>query len=282
MSEIKTYFVSRYGDKGSIMEADFSQLEVIYLAHITKDVQLIADILSGMDMHTVRAAELFGIPEKAVTKEQRRTAKAFSFMLQYGAGARHMAERTGHKVAIAEQFIHNYYSRYPQVRKWQRGILKLVDKGATPVAKHTPKGYPMSSSTLQSETGRKYTFFTGDAPDWMRLEGRATSFKPTEVKNYPIQGGATGDVVPMVLGEIYRWLVKEDLDDKVKLVATVHDSIVLDMPTNMCYSIGTDLKKIMQRAPEFYEKNFGIKFNLPLFVGITYGPSWGEQRTEIS
>lgn len=281
MSDIKIYFKSRYGARGSIMEADFSQLEVIYLAHITKDAQLIADILSGMDMHTVRAAQLFGIPESMVTPDQRRTAKSFSFMLQYGAGAKHMAERTGHPEYVAQIFIDNYYSRYPDVANWQANILDAVEKSREVTTKHTHAGYPMHKGTIVSETGRRYTFFTGDSPEWMRRRGRPTSFKPTEIKNYPIQGGATGDIVPMILGEVYTWLATTSLNEHVKLVATVHDSIVLDMPTEVCYHIGTDLKKIMEDAPKLYEQTFGIKFDLPLKVGISYGPSWGEQTEKL-
>ena len=264
------------------MEADFSQLEVIYLAHITKDKQLTKDILSGMDMHTVRAAELFGVSEADVTKEQRKTAKAFSFMLQYGAGAKHMAERTGHDTEMAEAFIRNYYARYPIVAKWQQDITHGVEMFKVPIAKHTPKGYPMHSSTITNlDTKRRYTFYTGDAPDWMAKRGHHTSFKPTEIKNYPVQGGATGDIVPMVVGEIYNWLITEKLTDRVKLVATVHDSIVLDIPYEMVYPIGMRLKEIMQDAPRFYEKHFGVKFSLPLNVGVTYGPSWGEQIFDL-
>lgn len=281
MSLVKTFFKSRYGDDGSIMEADFSQLEVIHLAHLTKDPQLIADITSGMDMHRVRAAELFGIPEANVTKEQRKTAKEFTFQLQYGSGARAMAQKAGKPVELARKFIENYYKRYPIVKQWQNNNISKVYNSAVKTKLHSQKGYPIKKGVLTSETGRRYTFMEGDSPDWMAGKGVYTGFKPTEIKNYPVQGGATGDIVPMILGKINRWLVEEGLVDKVKLMATVHDSIVLDMPTKMCYDIGIRLKKLMEDAPKYYEAIFGVKYDLALKVEISWGPSWGEQTEEL-
>ena len=228
-------------------------------------------------MHVVRAAELFGIPESAVSKAQRKVAKAFSFMLQYGAGAAHMAEETGHKKETAETFIKNYYLRYPRVKLWQQENIHRVSTGGKPTVLKTPLGYPKMKSTLQSETGRKYTFYSSDSPEWMKREGKNTTFKPTEIKNYPIQGGATGDIVPMILGRINRWLVKSGYIDKCKLIATVHDSIVLDIHPDLIYTITNEVKRIMQSAPKLYEQNFGEVFDLDLNVEVTYGPSWGEQ-----
>lgn len=282
MSKIKDCFISRYKN-GVICEADFSQLEVIYLAHITEDKQLIADIKGGLDMHVVRAAELFGIPESLVGPTQRKTAKAFSFMLQYGAGAAHMADETGHKKDVAEKFIRNYYERYPMVEAWQELNIANVQGMGNPTQLKTPLGYPKQVSRIQSETGRKYSFFTGDAPKWMKERGgQTTAYKPTEIKNYPIQGGATGDIVPMVLGKINRWILQEGYTSQCKLIATVHDSIVLDIHPDLIYTITNGVKDVMERAPRYYKENFGIKFDLDLKVEVTYGPSWGEQNVKCT
>lgn len=192
-----------------------------------------------------------------------------------------MAERTGHPEIIARAFIDNYYARYPQVAAWQAEVQDAVEKSKEHIPKHTPMGYPMHKGMYVSETGRRYCFFTTDAPEWMRKRKKTTSFKPTEIKNYPIQGGATGDIVPLVLGEVYNWIITSGYVDRVKLVATVHDSIVLDIPKELCYSIGTELRRIMESAPKYYEETFGVKFDLPLKVGISYGPSWGEQTDDL-
>lgn len=82
MSEnIKECFISRYREEGWVIEADYSQLEVYHLAHLSGCRQLLDDLLSGRDMHVVRAAEIFDIPEHTVTKEQRKMAKGFTFAL---------------------------------------------------------------------------------------------------------------------------------------------------------------------------------------------------------
>ena len=277
MATIKDCFHSRF-EPGRLIEADFSQLEVIYLAHITQDKQLIDDILSGIDLHTVRAAELFMCKEINVTPEQRRTAKAFSFMLQYGSGAKHMAEETGHPVNVAQRFIDNYYARYPEVKKWQDRAIEEVIRNKTTLPAHSPGGYPLHKSVLRSETGRMYTFFDEESPEYLKRKGQHTSFKPTTIKNYPVQGGATGDIVPMVLGKLYRWILDYDLADKCKLIATVHDSIVLDTTWEMVYHIGSEVKRIMEEAPKYYEETFGIQFNLPLKAEIKYGKTWGDMK----
>lgn len=278
MNTIKDCFISRFGADGFLIEADFSQLEIIYLAHITQDKQLIKDIMDGIDLHRVRAADLFHKLIGSVTEAERKVAKAFSFMLQYGSGANHMAEETGHPVAMAQAFIDNYYARYPQVKAWQDENISQVEKNAKVIAAHSVSGYPLHKSVLISETGRRYTFIEDDSPEYLRRKGKYTSFKPTTIKNYPVQGGATGDIVPMVLGRLYRWLVENDLTSDVKLIATVHDSIVLDTRAKMVYHIGSEVKRIMEEAPKYYKQTFGIDFSLPLKAEIKYGPTWGDMK----
>jgi DNA polymerase-1 len=226
-------------------------------------------------MHTVRAAELFGKVESDVTPAERKTAKAFSFMLQYGAGAKHMAAETGHHLDVARDFIKNYYARYPMVKQWQDDNIELAKKNAVPTGRKTPKGYPETYSTLHSETGRQYTIVGRDAPDFMTEKGVYVSPSPTEIKNYPIQGGATGDIVPMMLGIVHRHLLKGEIGMHCRLIGTVHDSILLDAEGEWVYNIGNEVKKLMEDAPRIYEKIFGVKFSLPLKVEVEVGETWG-------
>lgn len=280
MSDVKDFFISRY-DGGFIVEADYSQLEVIYLAHITKDKQLIEDLLSGVDMHRVRAAELFSVSLSAVTPAMRKTAKAFSFMLQYGAGANHMAEKAKTTTAMARKFIENYYNRYPEVKMWQSKMFSTVKAGAYKIPQKSPKGFPLKESKIVSETGRIYTFKEGDAPEWMASKGKETSFKPTEVKNYPIQGGATGDIVPMMLGQVNRMIVENGFIKGVKFIGTVHDSMIFDVHPDSLHEFLPLLKKVLESAPEAYEQNFGVPIDLPMKVEINYGPNWGDTSIEF-
>ena len=124
MSKIKECFVSRHED-GMIWEMDYAQLEVFGLAVLSKDQQLKDDLKSGIDMHCQNAAKMYGAgyadvkawytdPTSAqhkLWKERRSVAKVFSFQLQYGSGARNMAESQGVQVKLAENFIAAYYER---------------------------------------------------------------------------------------------------------------------------------------------------------------------------
>ena len=118
MSEIRKYFDSRFTD-GHLMEFDFSQLEVIVLAHLSQDKQLMQDIIDGVDMHTANAAKMLNKSEFKVTASERKLAKRFSFQLQYGAGAKSMAKSNGVGIQFAKDFIEAYYGRYPRVKEWQ-------------------------------------------------------------------------------------------------------------------------------------------------------------------
>src|SRR3990167_6042155 len=123
MSRIKECFTSRF-HLGVLMEADYKQLEVCVLAVLSGDKQLKSDLLSGMDLHELRAKELFRTV--AVTKEQRRIAKALSFQLQYGSGPNNMAVNLGIPINVAKAFINLYYERYPAVADWQNANIALV------------------------------------------------------------------------------------------------------------------------------------------------------------
>ena len=127
MSRIKECIVSRWGDDGYIVEADFSQLEVIGLAYLSNDKQLKGDILAGVDMHCMNAAFLYNTPyddiKAAVAAgdpvwiKKRKIAKAPGFLIQYGGGAGAMAKQTGLSMEACKGFIENYYKRYSRVKE---------------------------------------------------------------------------------------------------------------------------------------------------------------------
>ena len=277
MSNIKEHFISRYGMDGLIVEIDYSQLEIIVLAHLSQDPQLIKDIVSGIDLHTVRAADMYRIPEHKVTKEQRKTAKSFSFQLQYGSGAKKMAEQVGATEKEAQAFIFAYYSRYPKVKEMQDRWIEEVKSNRYPTTEKSAKGYPIGKSHYTSPTGREYVFVETDSPEWMQKRGTHTSFKPTTIKNYKVQGLATGDIVPMMVGVLVRWIYENNLDEDVKFVNTVHDSIVLDIRKDKLYTVAHGAKELLESAPAFLKSNFNIDFTLPLKVEVSYGHDWHNQ-----
>ena len=285
MSKIKDFVVSRWGDEGYIMEADYSQLEVIALAFLTQDEQLIEDVLHR-DMHCVSATFLTGESYDFIKNKvdegdahwikQRKKAKVPSFQLQYGSGAANMSKTTGIPQSVCEEFIRNYYLRYPGVKQWQDDNIAAVAKSREPSSKRSSKGIPCGVGHLKSITGREYQFTEYDTPEFLFSKGKEVGFSPTQIKNYPVQGLATGDIVPMMLGKVFRALMPRR--DVVRLISTVHDSILLDVKATHIVSIAILVRDILQEAPTYFEYHFGTKFNLPLKVGISYGRSWGEQK----
>jgi DNA polymerase I-like protein with 3'-5' exonuclease and polymerase domains len=274
---------------GQIVEADWSQLEIVYAAHISGDETLRNDIRSGKDLHCQNAALIseYTYEELLEGKQQncpkrvaiRKKAKSFSFQLGYGAGAQSIAEDTGADVKEVQAFIDAYYARYWRLKEWQEENIKEVKREAKYRGHRTVKGIPAKSAYLVAETARRYQFVETDAPDFLQERGISTSFSPTNIKNYPVQGGATGDIVPLVLGKVVRALKTDPvLKDKALLIGTVHDSIIVDCCASVLDKLRAVLQNIMQAAPEYYHQQFGIIFDLELPCEVTWGKNWKEAK----
>jgi DNA polymerase I-like protein with 3'-5' exonuclease and polymerase domains len=139
--------------------------------------------------------------------------------------------------------------------------------------RRTDKGLPAGQGWYAGPTGRRWVFHEHDHPF---KDG--TSFSPTQLKNYPVQGFATGDIVPLVLGKLFRVLKNSEYAQQALLINTVHDSIILDVKKEVLDEVCKLVKDVMESAPAYLDEVFGIKFDLPLPVGISYGPTWGEQK----
>lgn len=276
MSDIKSCFVSRF-ESGRLVEVDFSQLEVIGLAILSGDKVLKSDITSGMDMHRLRAAELFGKREEDVTPAERFLAKRLSFQLQYGAGWKSMAEKNKISGEIAKAFIANYYARYTRVKEWQQEIMEEVKASRRSSEKRTPKGYPAGVGEHISATGRIYRFYEYDAPEWMP-EG-TLSFSPTEIKNYPIQGFATADIMALFRKLVFRKIFEEGMQDTVKMINTVHDSVMFDVAGETEYNwIEKTCVDIAALLPAEIEARWPIVVDVPLPITVKSGPTWAKMH----
>jgi hypothetical protein len=172
-----------------LVEADFSQLEVIGLAALTQDPQLIEDLRAGRDMHRFFAAQLYNKPEEEVTKAERTLTKRFTFQLQYGGGAQGLAKKNHVSVEIAKRFIETYYGRYYVVKDWQDDNVERVARSRRETGELTPGGEPKGEGQLISPTGRVYVFQEQDPPPGFRSTG--ASFNPPEIKNYPVNLAAS-------------------------------------------------------------------------------------------
>jgi DNA polymerase-1 len=262
---VKKYFISRYKD-GYILEADYSQLEIRVLAELSGDATLKKDLLSS-DLHAIRAAQWKKKNVEDVTNAERNAAKRISFQLQYGAGYKSIAETNDITVEEAKAFVKAYYDRYPQVSIWQDLNIGLVESSRVPSTHRTTSGLPAGKGQLVCPvTQRRYTFFEKDG-----YHGGASFYSP-EIKNYPVQGLATGDIVPLVLGRLMRRLLHEELE--CKLINTVHDSIILDVEESKLLRAGRVLKETMEMAPTFIKNDYNYEWTTPLPVDVNYGRDW--------
>lgn len=267
-SDVKAIFVSRF-EGGKIVAFDFKQMEVIALAFLSKDEQLIQDVMEGRDIHNETGKVVFG--DRPMTKDERRIVKTVNFGLAYGGGAKVLAPQAGIEESMAKQIIEAFYHRYPDVHGWQQENIHTVDDVADFSGDYL-KGKPIRRAYLESVTGRRYLFTETFAPQWMT---KPFSFSPTQIKNYPVQGMATGDIVPMMMGRLLRELVRRGF--KAKMVNQVHDSILLDVPEDELDMVVECGKMVLES--NCFEEVFGVPF-LPLKVSIGIGDNWLEADKE--
>ena len=209
---------------GKLYELDFKQLEIVTLACVSKDKQLIADLNAGDDLHYLTGREVFGWKsEREMNPADRKVVKGVNFGLIYGGGVKGLAASTGQPMKLIQQLIKAFYTRYPGVAEWQKEFYtKVVDN-------MVPFGYKDGEQVYRSTVdckGTLYTFDESKSPDWLAIKtGRKYSFKPTETKNYPVQGFAGGGIVMEALLYLNRYFNKEYNTD---IIMTVHDSILID------------------------------------------------------
>lgn len=268
---IKRAYVSRYGGVGQVLELDYSQLEMVALAYLANDQQLIDDINAGRDMHRELYNGMYG---RYPTDAERKPFKRFSFLLVYGGGAATLMAQSGCDRATATKFIKTFYTRYKGVKAYHEHITKEADAKA--VVHYDPtKSGPQYTYYHSSPTGRHYVFNKYANA----FRGGEMTFSPTELKNWPIQGFATGDVVPMMVGLLLRKLEEAGLTSNgVKLVMTVHDSVVLDVPEKLLYTTAEISKQVLESAPQALKQYFGIDFPCKLSVGVDAGYNWQDKH----
>jgi len=266
--DVKRAYISRH-DEGSILELDYSQLEMVALAYISNDRQLIDDINNGRDMHRELYNEMYG---RYPTDKERKPFKRFSFLLVYGGGVTTLMAQSGCDKATAQRFINTFYSRYKGVKRYHEQIVK--DAEAKQVVYYTEKtSGPQYKYYHQSPTGRCYIF-----TKYYDEKRKKHTFSPTELKNWPIQGFATGDVVPMMVGLLLRNLEAEGLTNKAKLVMTVHDSVVLDVDDSVLEKTAQVAKTTLESAPQYLKTFFDIDFPCRLSVGVEAGTTWQDKK----
>ena len=233
---VKRVFVSRW-EGGKIMEADFAQLEFRTAAFLAQDEKAMEEIATGFDVHSYTAKVI----TDAGQKTSRQDAKAHTFAPLFGA--------TGYGRSKAEAAYYKHFvEKYEGIAAWHK---KLGDEA-------------MRFMKITNVSGRQYAF-----PDVRRRDnGMPSHF--TMIKNYPVQGFATGDVVPVVLNRLHELL--QPLHSCV--VNSVHDSMVVDVHPDEEREVLAIIDQLNTGINDLVEQTYNVTMNVPLLLEAKIGPNW--------
>lgn len=282
-SDVREMFVSRFAD-GIMAEIDYSQLEVIVQAFLTRDDNLIRDVNAGVDFHCKRLSVKLGEDYEDVLRKckvdhdpwydlERTKAKGFSFQRAYGAGKKAIAASTGMPEEEVQELIDAEEKLYPKVSMYNKWVDRTVKKNRTPTDQKSFRGYTRHFGWHPSPTGKRYGFTEYDAPDFLVRDGIPTSFKPTEMKNYSVQGAA-GEMVLAVAGLLWRHFVSNDnYNGKALMVNSVHDCFWFDMDKSVAEEVIENTSKIMTSIPDHYKEVYGIDVPVMFRVDVEQGPN---------
>lgn len=275
---------------GAIIEADYSALEVVTLAAFSKDKNLIKALLEGIDMHCMRLAQQLGEPYEEVLekckneehpdhkkyKTMRTNIKPKAFAYQYGATAMGIAFATGCTVEDAQAFIDAEKALFPDVEFFfESEIFKEVERTKTIHREMTESGgwRVYGRGYWTSPSGTRFEFREYPKAKWVdgqRIE--TMEFKPTQMRNYPIQG-ESGFFVQGIAGQVVRWLISRDFfGGRVFIVNQVHDALYLDCCRSVLREVALTVKYIMEQLPEFF-KAYGYDLGVPFPAEVEAGPS---------
>jgi DNA polymerase-1 len=224
-----------------IVSADYSQIELRIMAHLSKDAGMLQAFANNEDIHRHTAAEIFGVERDAVDNEQRRYAKVINFGLIYGMSAFGLAQNLNIERSAAANYIERYFARYPGVREY-------MDK-TRDIAKQ--KGY------VETYFGRRLWVPEISSPNGMRRAGAERA-----AINAPMQGTAA-DLIKLAMIAVDNWLRDEKLT--TKLIMQVHDELVLEVPENELELVKVKLPELMQNV---------AKLDVPLLAEVGVGSNW--------
>ena len=240
--KVRMAFVPTHAD-GCIMAADYSQIELRLMAHLSQDAAMIEAFRANQDIHAATAARLFHEPVESVTREQRRKAKSANFGIIYGISSFGLAQNTGIKVSEAKEIIDNYFASFP-------GVKEYMDKS---IATARNVGY---TETLCHR--RRYL------PDLQSANSLVRSAAERNAINAPIQGTAA-DIIKIAMINIHRKMAEQGL--KSAMVMQVHDELVFDVAPGETEALSQLVKTEMESA---------ISLSIPLTAEVGIGKNWLE------
>jgi DNA polymerase I len=238
---IREAFIAPPGSK--IVSADYSQIELRIMAHLSGDAGLRHAFEHGHDVHQATAAEVFGVPLDKVSKDERRTAKVINFGLIYGMSAFGLAQNLGIERATAQAYIESYFTRYPGVKKFMDDTRQMARS----------KGY------VETVFGRRLRLPEIQSGSPARRQGAERA-----AINAPMQGTAA-DLIKMAMVSVQGWL--DERQRATKLIMQVHDELVLEVPENELEEVKAKLRVLMENV---------AKLDVALIVDVGVGDNWDQ------
>lgn len=293
-SEVKTMFESRFSD-GNIVSSDFKSLEVYCQAQLTGDRQLIADLQAGLDMHVARLSTAEGkdydevlrlckIDEVPEWVSKRTNIKVFSFQRAYGAGAKKIASFLKKPVELVESWIVADEARYSGVVNWQNRVAEKVKLSRVPTSRFVRHpDFPhitcqIGRGEYRTFDGKRYVFFETPAQEWAVRKGEHTSFMPTELKNYPVQG-LGGEWMKAAMWLLVRAFYRyKNFGDRALLCNTVHDAAYADAAPEVTQKAALLMHSCMEAASDLMEYWFDTTIVVPVPSDTSYGPSMAIEK----
>lgn len=239
---IRQAFIAREGFK--IVAADYSQIELRIMAHLSQDKGLLDAFAQGKDIHRATASEVFGIPLEEVTSEQRRSAKAINFGLIYGMSAFGLSQQIGVERREAQRYMDLYFERYP-------GVLDYMERTRKQASE---QGY------VETLDGRRLYLPEINSKNAIRRKA-----SEREAINAPMQGTAA-DIIKKAMIAVDNWICNECPDD-VHMIMQVHDELVFEVRESYLENANIMIHKLMESSMELA---------IPLKVEVGVGNNWDE------
>lgn len=239
--KIRQAFIAPKGYK--IMAADYSQIELRIMAHLSADTGLVKAFSEGQDVHKATAAEVFGVAPDQVTTDLRRSAKAINFGLIYGMSSFGLAQQLGLSRSQAQSYIDLYFARYPGVKNYMDNIREQARE----------QGY------VETLFGRRLYL-----PEIKSRNAARRQYAERTAINAPMQGTAA-DIIKRAMISADQWLFQEKPD--AKMVMQVHDELVFEASEDQVHHYAAAIRNIMCSAADL---------NVPLIVDIGIGSNWDE------
>ena len=239
--KVRAAFVAPEGKK--ILAADYSQIELRIMGHLSGDDGLLQAFSEGLDVHSFTASEVFNVEIQSVTEDQRRSAKAINFGLIYGMSAFGLAKQLDISRALAQDYIDSYFSRYPKVLDYMEQT----------------KGQASRLGYVETLFGRRLYLPEINAKQVMRRQAAERT-----AINAPMQGTAA-DIIKKAMLRVDGWLGRSNVD--CRMIMQVHDELVFEVAESDIDEVGSEVENLMSQS---------ASLDVPLTVTVGRGDNWEE------